>query len=187
MEQINSKTEEKEEGSGDEMSYEQFLVYSARCGELEDVKEMLAVQNPRVNINYCDNTMSMNTALHMAAANGHIDIAKALLADPDINLDVVNETKNTALHYAAFNGKKEIVILLIKQKADTNIKNEFDRTPIEEALTAGWISIGDILAPVTKFEEGKMYASRNPADTDEIPEGEEYEGLFPDDDDEDVD
>ena len=105
------------------MTYEQYLVYSARCGELEDVKEMLAVKDPPVDLNYRDASMSLNTALHMAAANGHVEIAKLLLEAPGINADVVNETSNTALHYAALNGKKEIVELLIKHKANPNLKN----------------------------------------------------------------
>ena len=46
---------------------------------------MLAVSNPPVNINYKDDTMSMNTALHMASANGHLEIAKLLLATDGIN------------------------------------------------------------------------------------------------------
>ena len=118
------------------------------------MKEMLAVADPPVDLNYRDGTMSLNTALHMVAANGHFEIAKLLLESPGINPDILNETKNTALHYAALNGKKEIVELLIKHKANPNIKNEFDRTAIEETLQAGWVSIGDILAPVSCFEEG---------------------------------
>ena len=45
-----------------------------------------------------------------------------------------NDTGNTPLHYAAFNGKKEIVEMLIEAKADANIKNDFERAPIEDAL-----------------------------------------------------
>ena len=136
------------------MSFEQYLVYSARCGEIDDVKEMLAVANPPVDLNFRDESMSQNTALHMAAANGHFEIAKLLLEAPGINTDILNETRNTALHYAALNGKKNIVQILIDHKANPNLKNQFDRTPIEEALQAGWVSIGNVLAPVSCFEEG---------------------------------
>ena len=80
MENINSSSSNPaKEESGDELTYEQFLVYSARMGEIDDVKEMLAVSNPPVDINYKDDTMSMNTALHMASANGHVQITQLLL------------------------------------------------------------------------------------------------------------
>ena len=36
------------------MSYEQFLIYSARMGLIDDVKEMLDVRDPPVDINYRD-------------------------------------------------------------------------------------------------------------------------------------
>ena len=61
------------------MSYEQFLVYSARIGEIDDVQEMIDVTGPPVDLNYQDSTMTQNTALHMASANGHTEIVKLLL------------------------------------------------------------------------------------------------------------
>ena len=48
-------------------------------GEIHDVKEMLDVKDPPVDINYRDDTMNMNTALHMASANGHVEIVKLIL------------------------------------------------------------------------------------------------------------
>ena len=63
---MESNKQEEDEG----MTYEEFLVYSARHGEIEDVKEMLDAKPP-VNVNYQDKTMGGNTALHVACANGH--------------------------------------------------------------------------------------------------------------------
>ena len=40
---------------------------------------MIDIEGPPLDLNYRDDTMSMNTALHMAAGNGHIDIVKLLL------------------------------------------------------------------------------------------------------------
>jgi hypothetical protein len=54
------------------MTFEQFLVYSARCGDIDEVKEMLDVKDPPVDLNFQDPSMSQNTALHMASANGHV-------------------------------------------------------------------------------------------------------------------
>jgi ankyrin repeat protein len=52
------------------------------------------------------------------------------------------------------NGKKDIVELLVKHKVDANLKNEFDRSAIQETLEKGWVEIGQMLAPVSCFEEG---------------------------------
>ena len=70
---------------------------------------MIEVTGPPLDLNYRDDTMSMNTALHNAAGNGFLEIVKLILAQGDrVNVNVVNETGNTALHYACLNGKKEI-------------------------------------------------------------------------------
>ena len=120
---------------------------------------MIDVTGPPLDLNYRDNTMSMNTALHMASGNGHIEIVKLLLLqDSRIDLNVLNESGNTALHYAALNGKKEIVQLLIEKRADSNVKNKFGRIPLEDALQNGHSEIAELLAPVSKLEDDKIYA-----------------------------
>ena len=73
-------------------------------------------------------------------------------------MNVLNESGNTALHYAALNGKKEIVQILIEKKADSNLKNEFGRIPLEDALQNGHSEIAELLAPVSKLEDDKIYA-----------------------------
>ena len=62
-----------------EVTFEQALVYAARHGDMDEVQEMVAVRSPPVDVNYMDEGMSKNTALHVSAANGHADIVKVLL------------------------------------------------------------------------------------------------------------
>ena len=40
---------------------------------------MLDVRDPPVDINYRDKSVGFNTALHMASANGNLEIVKLLL------------------------------------------------------------------------------------------------------------
>ena len=77
MESLQNKAEDflQEKGAGNseeevEMTYEEFLIYSARIGELEDVQFCIT---EKVDLNTIDK--SGNSALHMACANGHIGIA----------------------------------------------------------------------------------------------------------------
>ena len=128
------------------MSFEEFLAYSARLGEIKDVEEMLAVRDPPVDVNFKDESASSNTALHMASANGHTEIVKLLLKVPGIKVSELNVYKNTPLHYAALNGHVDIVNLLIEAKADPNVVNDFDRIPLDEALQSGNTQIADILS-----------------------------------------
>ncbi len=64
-----------EEGEEIDMSYEEFLIYSARIGEIDDVKQMLEEET---DVNTVDQATG-NSALHMACANGHTDIVRLLL------------------------------------------------------------------------------------------------------------
>ncbi|MFN9902285.1 MAG: ankyrin repeat domain-containing protein, partial [bacterium] len=115
------------------------------------------------------------TALHMASANGFLDIVKLLLQQQGqngaavINVNVQNESGNTALHYASLNGKKDVVqgLLLfipkninsnsqqinssneIFKKIDANIKNNMGRIAFEEGLQAGHGDIAEMLAPLS--------------------------------------
>ena len=150
--------ESNQQEEGEELTFEQFLVYSARIGELADVQDMIDVTGPPVDLNYRDDTMCCNTALHMACANGHLEVIKLLLKQPSLDLNVLNDSNNTALHYASLNGQKQAVELLIEAKADANLKNEFGRLPIEDALQNGHAEIAEMLASVSKLDENKIYS-----------------------------
>ena len=81
-----------EEGEEIDMSYEEYLIYSARIGEFDDVKEML---DEKTDVNTKDKNTG-NTALHMACANGHYDIVKLLLKH-NADTNILNNPKNTPL------------------------------------------------------------------------------------------
>ena len=81
-----------EEGEEIDMSYEEFLIYSARIGEIDDVKQMLEEET---DVNTADKATG-NSALHMACANGHTEIVKLLLQHK-ANINILNNSKNTPL------------------------------------------------------------------------------------------
>lgn len=137
----------------------------------------------------------------MASANGFVDIVKLLLQQQGqngaavINVNVQNESGNTALHYASLNGKKDVVqeLLLfipkninsnsqqinssnqIIKKIDANIKNNMGRIAFEEGLQAGHGDIAEMLAPLSKLDDDKMYY---PSNLDDIAEPQEGDDLF---------
>ena len=136
---------------------------------------MIEVTGPPLDLNYQDATASMNTALHMAAANGHSEVVKLLLKHAErVKLDLQNETGNTPLHYAALNGKKEAVEMLVEAKASAKINNNFGRSALEDALQAGHGDIAEVLAPISDLDEEKIYSQYDPKKEDELTEG-----MFP--------
>ena len=134
---------------------------------------MIEVKGPPVDLNYQDEKLSKNSALHMACANGHAEIIKLLLKQSSIKSDLQNDSGNTPLHYAAFNGKKDIVEMLINHKANANLKNLSEKLPIEDALQNGHVDIAEMLASVSKLEDDKIYSQHDPKSYDK-----EEENLF---------
>ena len=153
------------EGEEVEMTYGDYMLMSARGGDLDAVKECLTEEVP---INFQDTEMS-NSALHLAAANGHQPVVEYLLdAGADINLQ--NQSMNTPLHWACLLGRIDIVKVLCDWhnkkpdsgvKADMNLKNSYGRIPMEEALQSGQTEIAEFLAPLTKLEDDKLYSTIN--------------------------
>ncbi|GAB5588098.1 ankyrin repeat-containing protein [Umbelopsis nana] len=111
------------------------ILYCARYGELEELS------NAKFPASYfAASDESGNTALHMACANGHLNIVKyvveklAGLDNVTQHINSQNEQGNTPLHWAALNGHLEIVQLLVSSHgANMKIKNKAGRSPIYEA------------------------------------------------------
>lgn len=73
------------------------------------------------------------TALHMAASNGHSEIADILLK-AGVNRDARTKLERTALHHAAQGGSLEVVDLLIMHGSDVNARDMLKMTPIHWAV-----------------------------------------------------
>lgn len=71
-----------------------------------------------------------STALHGAAAHGHTEFVKLLIAEGvEINAKA-EKSESTALHYAASNSYGDVVKLLVAKGADVNAKDKKGRTPL---------------------------------------------------------
>eukprot|EP00128_Syssomonas_multiformis_P007646 Colp12_sorted_trinity150504_noHs@26611 len=120
---------------------EEELVLCARYGEFDELKEYI---EQGVKLTTVDG--NGNTALHMAAANGHTDIVKFLLERwPKEHIGQKNNSGNTALHWAALNHHKGIVELLIGAGADPLAQNDAGKSAVYEAMNTGDVDSAAVL------------------------------------------
>jgi hypothetical protein len=125
------------EGKSQERQYSQehlvvlwgeYMIDGARYGDVADVKE--ALQNS-ANVDAVDS--SGRSALHMAAANGHHEVAHVLL-EAGANTELKNDVGSTPLHWACVSGSLPIVKLLLSHGASPAVVNDAGQSPLDEAL-----------------------------------------------------
>ncbi|XP_073117149.1 uncharacterized protein [Elaeis guineensis] len=83
-------------------------------------------------------------ALHMAAANGHLDIVEYLINN-GVDVNAANSEKNTPLHWACLNGHIEVIKTLIHRGASVSVLNSHERTPMDEAVSGGKMEVVDAI------------------------------------------
>lgn len=94
---------------------ENGLFTAVQFGDLELVKSLLE-KDPSVNQQ--TTVYDRHSALHIAAANGQIEIVSLLLEDRSVNPDSLNRHKQTPLMLAAMHGKINCVEKLIEARAN---------------------------------------------------------------------
>ncbi|KAJ1969610.1 ankyrin repeat-containing protein [Dimargaris xerosporica] len=125
------------------------LVECARYGEFDEMRTavdtLLATHAnvfPNASALLVQPNQAGNTALHMAAANGHLEIMQYLLDRlPPTGVNGTNQEGNTALHWASITGNIDAVQLLLNRNADPLLKNAQGRTPMSEAQQLGKESV----------------------------------------------
>jgi len=103
---------------------------AARFGEMEEVERILALG---VDVDAADEVGK--TAAHMAAANGHDAVLRALA--PAGARHLPNTSGNTPLHWAVSNGHESTVQCILELwRGEVNVlaANDFGRTPISDAF-----------------------------------------------------
>ena len=154
-----SDSQSKEEA----LTLEEYYLECSRFGELADLKEAMKDATKDFNVNLVD--FGGNTALHLASANGFIDVVKYLVNELHCDIDPKNKSLSTPLSWAAFNGQKNVVEFLLEKGADFNLKNINGKKPSELAYDSGFYDVSDIL--LTKENEkykGSIIEEKNDDD-----------------------
>jgi ankyrin repeat protein len=87
---------------------------------------------------------SQETALHVCARSGFVDVVKVLLS-AGADVASVNSNGCTPLHLAALSGHSETVAFLLSVGSDLSFQDKFKRTPIFMASAGGWEGIVETL------------------------------------------
>ena len=135
------------------LTLEEYYLECARYGELQDLKEAMKDATKDFNVNLVD--FGGNTALHLASANGFIEVVKYLVNELHCDINAKNKSLSTPLSWAAFNGQKKVVEFLLEKGADFDTKNINGKKPSELAYDCGYYDISDIL--LTKENEKYKY------------------------------
>jgi len=122
-----SQTKEGTSKTKEKLSNE-YLLDAAGNGDLETLRDLLEVED--INVNY--QNRYNNTALTLAAHEGHLEIVKALLADKRIEVNEIGDyDESSALILAAREGHLEIVKVLLADK----------RVNINSKTSSGWSAL----------------------------------------------
>lgn len=112
-------------------------------GDFEKAKESI-IKGADVNALDTRKSKSGRRPLNWASFYGHSEIVK-LLIDNGTNINAQNNSGFTAIHHAVENNQKDIVIQLIKAKADISIANKNGKKPKDTALMKKYNTILSLL------------------------------------------
>lgn len=142
---------------------QQELIEAARYNDIDVVRAILSCHYtdealfPKL-LHYADST-SGNTALHMAGANGHLDVVKLLLA-AGVDPNKSNNNGNTPLHWAATNQQEAVVQLLSAQeKIDVLQRNAFGRSILTEGFASDNANVIQTLLEHESASEERLTAT----------------------------
>jgi ankyrin repeat protein len=98
---------------------------------------------------HSENLVRMTTALHVAALENDLTLAKHLVEDLKLDVDYLDRTGSTALMYAAWKGNLEIATYLLSKLANPEIKNLKGGNALGYAMYAKHKSIINLLKQYT--------------------------------------
>ena len=84
--------------------------------------------------------------IHDAAKNGDLEKVKALLkANPDLVFSKDDKFGGTPLHLAAYWNHKDVLELLLTNKADVNVRDNNGNTPLALAANSNYTEVIELL------------------------------------------
>ena len=154
-------------------------ILAARHGDLDVIHAILAspqYSRDRDTVVNCQDAQNGNTALHMAAANGHLAVVETLLEQKPQHT-MTNHAGNTPLHWAAANGHDEVVKVLVNlPDVDVLQKNEFGRSVLTEGFTSEKTEVIKHLLEHDSAAEERLVQGGKEVDVED-EEGEEKENA----------
>jgi len=134
-------------------------IHSAAVNDdLDKVKSLLKINPDLVSSKDGDG----ETPLHWAAANGHNDVVKFLLANKaDVNAK--DNSGDTPLHQAAGKGYLDTAELLLAGQADVNSKDKNEYTPLHYAVLGHQLKLVQLLLAKKADVNAKDSRNRTPA------------------------
>jgi len=147
------------------------VIQCARYGELDELKECLMNGETL----YCQDDHG-NTALHMACANGIIDMVHYILevlrndSERLVFLNKTNENGSTALHWAALNGHDQIVKLLINAGVNVSLEDRQGKSAYYYAEQHHHEAVIDVLLTMME-QQGILY------NIESLDDNEEHQNL----------
>ncbi|XP_002740345.1 uncharacterized protein LOC100375695 [Saccoglossus kowalevskii] len=119
---------------------ERLLSASAE-GKSHEVARLM--KSGRCAVNYISEHGN-TTALHKAAAYGHIKIVEILL-DCGANTNMKDKAGYSPLHWACQNGYADVSEALLNIHADVNSRDKYGRTPLHLAAVNGRKAVAEVL------------------------------------------
>lgn len=135
------------------------VLYDCREGDLDFLKEVFTEMVPALLLPTIRDENTLSTPIHMAAANGHLEVLQYLLSlvDRDTAVELANaknDSGNTPLHWACYRGHLEIVQLLVEEfGADVYAKNSSSHDALFEAEHNGQTEVENWLLLKFAVEE----------------------------------
>ena len=105
------------------------LQIACRTGNANLVRLMLEI--PQVDVNLKNPKYGL-AAIHFAARFDEYEVMQALLESGKCDINIQDNAGKTALHYANEAKSTDIITLLLKNKANPNIKDNEGKLPLED-------------------------------------------------------
>ena len=129
-------------------------LFSAVHANNTEVFDYLINKNPR-SVHSQD--IHGNTVLHIAAFEGHSNIAETIMLDHAVDPLLQNYVGTTPLHLACANGNKPLVTFLNSFDGVLDIQGINHHTPLHTAALEGHLHIIKILVAHKQFDHGHFF------------------------------